>query len=122
MSAKIITTIIKLLLSGKKGRKWLRNLLIGLLLLIFVLGAAASGSGMSAVSNINKALGQIWEVISSFLPSGTNNKEDWLENVTASELLEQMEKSGYSMTVSQEKSMRLSPGSFEYLLRKVDKE
>lgn len=120
MSAKIITTIIKLLLSGKKGRKWLRNLLIGLLLLIFVLGAAASGSGMSAVSNINKALGQIWEVISSFLPSGTNNKEDWLENVTASELLEQMEKSGYSMTVSQEKSMRLSPGSFEYLLRKVD--
>lgn len=120
MSAKIIFTIIKFLLSGKKGRKWLRNFLIGLLLLVLLLGAAASGSGLAALSNVNNALSNIWEVISSFLPSGNNSKEDWLENVAASELLEQMEKSGYSITASQEKSMRLSPGSFEYLLRKVD--
>ncbi len=120
MSAKLVFTIIKFLLSGKKGRKWLRNLIIGLLLLILVLGAAASGSGLAAMSNVNKALSNIWEVISSLLPSGNNSKEDWLENVEASELLELLEKNGYSVTAGQEKSMRLSPGNFEYLLRKVD--
>lgn len=104
MSAKLVFTIIKFLLSGKKGRKWLRNLIIGLLLLILVLGAAASGSGLAAMSNVNKALSNIWEVISSLLPSGNNSKEDWLENVEASELLELLEKNGYSVTAGQEKS------------------
>lgn len=120
MYTKVVLEIIKLFLSGKKGRKWLKRLLLFAVILVLLLGAAITGTGISSVSTIGNTLSSIWEQLSSIINMTGNSKENWAENVTAAELLEAFQAGGYSLSEKQEKDMRMSPGSFEYLLRKVD--
>lgn len=120
MSAKAILTIIKILFSGKKGKKRLKKFLIGLGILVLIFGAAVSGSGLGTVSMVNQALSKIWEAISSVTDLSGTNRDDWMANISAGDLLEAMEQGNVTLSAGQEKNMKLAPGNFAYLLKKVD--
>lgn len=119
MSTKAILTIIKLFFSGKKGKKRLKCLLIGLGAFVLIYGAAISGSGLGTVSAANSVLEKLWDALSAVLDMTGKEKEAWLAGVNAGELLEAMEKGNIVLTADQEKDMRLAPGNFKYLLEKV---
>lgn len=120
MSTKAILTLINLLFTGKKGKKRLKKILSIILGIILLLGAGVSVSGLGSVSAVNTALETIWNALSNIIDLTGKPKDEWLANADAGEILNAMEQSGRSLSAEQEKSMKLAPGNFIYLLRKVD--
>lgn len=119
MSTKAILTLVKLLFTGKKGKKRLKKILAAILVLVLLLGAGVLGSGLGSVSAVNTVLGVIWDALAGIIDLAGKPKEEWLENASASEILDALSQSGVSLSARQEKSMKLAPGNFEYLLGKV---
>lgn len=111
MDPKLVVTGLKVVLKSKK----LRKIVLIIITIVLLVGAALAGLGFLSVKVMNLTLLNMY----SSLPIKMGTSNQWVENVTASELFSGIGSTNIKLSVKDEENLRFAPGKFEYLLQKI---